>query len=189
MPIQVDIDERTREIADATFAVAAREGIGGVTIRSVAAEFGASTTIITNYLPTRADLLINAVEKMTDDWMAELATESVARPAPEALRAVVRTAVAWDDDELVRCQFWVAVLATEPEQVRSQVGEVEDGVRDVLRKLIDECGHPEPSIAADQLFLFIQGVSVSIVQRPQSWTPERLAAAAELAVTGILNPS
>jgi AcrR family transcriptional regulator len=186
MPIQVDVDARRRAIADATFRVAARKGIRGVTIRSVAAELGASTTVITNYLPTRADLLINAMEQMTDEWLAELDAESAGRTAPDALRAVVRAAVDWDPDELVRSQFWVAVLATEPEQVRNQVGDVEDAVREVLAKLIDECGHSNPAAAADDLFLFVQGVSVSIVQRPQRWTPERLRAAADVAVDGVL---
>jgi AcrR family transcriptional regulator len=187
VPIQVDVDARRRDIADATFRVAAREGIGGVTIRSVAVELGASTTVITNYLPTRAHLLINAMESMTDEWLAELDAESADRSPEEALRAVVSAAVDWDDDEVVRSQFWVAVLATEPEQVRNQVGEVEDAVREMLSKLIDECGHPHPAAAADELFLFIQGVSVSIVQRPRQWTPERLRAAANLAVDGLLH--
>jgi AcrR family transcriptional regulator len=186
VPIQVDITERRSDIADATFRVAAQNGISGVTIRSVAAELGASTTVITNYVPTRADLLINAMERMTDDWLAELETEQSGRSAAEALRAVVLAAVDWDADELVRSQFWVAVLATQPKQVRSQVGEVEDAVREVLSKLVDECGHPNPGTAADELFLFIQGVSVSIVQRPQQWTPSRLRAAANLAVDGVL---
>ena len=42
MPIQVDLTERRAAIADATVRVAARKGLQAVTIRSVAAELGAS---------------------------------------------------------------------------------------------------------------------------------------------------
>jgi AcrR family transcriptional regulator len=153
MPIQVDVPQRRADVADATFQVAARDGLAAVTLRSVAAEMGVSTTTITNYLP----------------------------------RAVMREAVRWDQDELVRSQFWVAVLATQPQQVRSQVGEVEDAVREVLGKLVEECGHPYPDAAADQLFLFAQGAFASIVETPDRWTPDRLAAAADSAVDGVLS--
>lgn len=187
MPIQVDVTQRRADVADATFRVAARDGLAAVTLRSVAAEMGVSTTTITNYLPTRADLLLNAVDRMTDEWLDELEAARAGRRPEEALRAVMREAVLWDQDELVRSQFWVAVLATQSQQVRSQVGEVEDAVREVLSTLVEECGHPEPGAAADQLFLFAQGAFASIVETPDRWTPNRLATAADSAVDGVLS--
>lgn len=186
MPIQVDVSQRRAEIADATFRVAARDGFAAVTLRSVAAEMGVSTTAITNYLPTRADLLLNAVERMTDEWLTELEAARRDRPPPDALRAVMREAVGWDQDELVRCQFWVAVIGTESLPIRRRVGEVEAAVRDVLAKVVDECGHPKAEVAADHLFLLAQGVAASIVEAPGRWPPERLRRVADLAVDGVL---
>jgi AcrR family transcriptional regulator len=187
MPIQVDVTRRRADVAEATFRVAARDGLAAVTLRSVAAEMGVSTTTITNYLPTRADLLINAMDRMTEEWLAELDAARAGRQPHEALRAVMREAVSWDQDELVRSQFWVAVLATQSPQVRRRVGDVEDAVREVLAKLVDECGHPGPEAAADQLFLFAQGVFASIVEAPGRWAPDRLRAAADAAVDGVLS--
>lgn len=187
MPIQVDVTRRRADVANATFRVAARDGLAAVTLRSVAAEMGVSTTTITNYLPTRVDLLINAMDRMTDEWLAELEVAQTGRRPVAALRAVMREAIAWDQEELVRSQFWVAVLATQSPQVRRRVGEVEDAVREVLVKLVDECGHPQPEAAADQLFLFAQGASASIVEAPDRWPPDRLRLAADLAVDGVLS--
>jgi AcrR family transcriptional regulator len=187
VPIQVDVAKRRADVAEATFRVAARDGLAVVTLRSVAAEMGVSTTTITNYLPTRADLLINAVDAMTDEWLAELEAARAGRRPEDALRAVMQEAVSWDQDELVRSQFWVAVLATQSPQIRHQVGEVEDAVREVLAKLVDECGHPAAEAAADQLFLFAQGAFASIVEAPGRWSPERLRAAADAAVDGVLS--
>jgi len=188
MPIQVDVAQRRVDIAEATFRVATRKGLGGVTIRSVAAELGASTTVITNYIPTRAELLANAIDRLTDDWLAELDALSTGDQPAEALRLVVEAAVNWDEDELLRCQFWATVLA-EPDRtgdVQRQLAEAEESVRLVLEKLVEQCGHPEPSVAADQLFLFAQGAFVSIVEAPHRWTRDRLGVAARAMADAVL---
>lgn len=184
MPIHVDVAQRRADIAEATLAVAARAGLGGVTIRSVAAELGASTTVITNYLRTRADLLANAMELLADEWIAELDEASADLDPAEALVQVMCEAVSWDEQERIRNQFWVAVLSepNRPKAVADQLRAESDAVRDRLAKLVEQCGHPDPAAAADQLFLFAQGAFVSMVETPTRWTPERLHAAA-IAIT------
>lgn len=180
MPIQVDVEQRRTDIAEATFRVAARRGLGAVTIRSVAAELGSSTTVITNYVPTRTELLANAIDRLADEWLTELDALSTGPDPAKALRRVMEAAVSWDDDELLRCQFWVAVLS-EPERssdVQQQLIEAAESVRLVLEKLAEQCGYPEPAAAADVLFLFAQGAFASIVEAPTRWTADRLRAAA-----------
>lgn len=187
MPIQVDVQQRRTAIAEATFRVAARKGLGAVTIRSVAAELGASTTVITNYLPTRTELLANAIDRLTDEWLAELDALSGGDDPAAALANVMEAAVSWDGDELLRCQFWVAVLS-EPDRtadVQQQLIEAAESVRLVLEKLAEQCGHPDPAGAADQLFLFAQGAFVSIVEAPTRWTAERLRTAARAMAVGV----
>ncbi|MDH3500839.1 MAG: TetR family transcriptional regulator C-terminal domain-containing protein [Acidimicrobiia bacterium] len=188
MPIQVDVAQRRADIAEATFAVAAEAGLGAVTLRSVASKLGASTTIITNYLPTRADLLANALDQVADEWIAELDVVSADLEPEVALREVMRAAVSWDERELIRNQFWVAVLAepNRPDAVVEQLREESDVVRGRLAKLVEQCGHPDPALAADQLFLFAQGVFVSIVETPQRWSPTRLRTASDAVVDGVL---
>jgi AcrR family transcriptional regulator len=188
MPIQVDVARRRADIAEATFRVAARTGLGGVTIRSVAAELGASTTIITNYLPTRADLLANAMEMLADEWTAELDAARADLGPADALREVMCEAVSWDEHEQIRNHFWVAVLA-EPnrsEAVADQLRAESDAVRSRLAKLAEQCGHPDPAGAADQLFLFAQGTFVSMIETPSRWTPDRLRTAALGITEGVL---
>ncbi len=188
MPIQVDVAQRRADIAEATLRVAARSGLGGVTIRSVAAELGASTTVITNYLPTRADLLANAMEMMADEWIGELDAASADLDPADALGEVMREAVSWDEQERIRNQFWVAVLSepNRPKAVADQLRAESDAVRHRLAKLVEQCGHSDPNAAADQLFLFAQGAFVSMVETPTKWTPERLGAAATAITESVL---
>ncbi|HJG47134.1 TetR family transcriptional regulator, partial [Corynebacterium variabile] len=62
MPREVDTSARLQRIADATLAVAREQGTRAVTLRAVAKELGGSTTLVTNYLKTRADLILNALD-------------------------------------------------------------------------------------------------------------------------------
>jgi len=188
MPIHVDVAARFGEIAAATIDVAGRQGLTGVTIRSVAAELGASTTFITNYLPTRSALLVNALQQIEAEWLAELEDELAGPEPAEALRRAMRSAVAIDAEELLRCQFWVAVVAV-PERtgdIERHLEESTSAVRAVFAKLIDQCGHPDPETAADMLMLLAQGAFVSIVETPQLWNQARLNAAADAAVDAVL---
>ena len=56
MPMDVNADERIRAIALATLDVASERGSAGVTLRAVAERLGGSTTLVTNYLKSRAEL-------------------------------------------------------------------------------------------------------------------------------------
>lgn len=188
MPIQVDLDSRRAEIAAATVQVAARDGLRAVTIRSVAAELGASTTFITNYLPTRPALLVNALRQIEGEWLAELEGELVGAEAAQSLRRAMRSAVQWDEEELLRSHFWVAVLAIPHRdlEVEMHLDESTAAVRAVFTKLVDQCGHPDPELAADLLLLVAQGAFVSIVETPDAWSNDRLRRAADAAVDAVL---
>ncbi|MDH3498883.1 MAG: hypothetical protein OEM97_02065 [Acidimicrobiia bacterium] len=181
MPIHVDIDQRRRDIAEATFAVAAREGMAAVTLRSVAQQLNASTTTITNYLPTRTELLVNAVEQIGQEWLEELDDILADGEGPAGLRRLMRATVTWDHAEQLRCSFWVALLSARGRspEVDQHLIDTSVAVHSVIQRVVAACGHPAPDVAADLLFLFAQGAFVSIVEAPREWPVSRLVAAAD----------
>lgn len=61
MPKIVDHDQRREEFADAALAVIAAKGIGGVTLRAVSEEAGASTGSLTHYFGNRDALMLGAL--------------------------------------------------------------------------------------------------------------------------------
>ncbi|PZT71290.1 hypothetical protein DN402_04540 [Streptomyces sp. SW4] len=89
MPIDVDEVQRRKEIAEATLAVAARDGARAVTIRAVAKELGGSTAMVTNYVPTRMALITNAVRAAESRWRADLDAHVGELRGKERLRATV----------------------------------------------------------------------------------------------------
>ena len=60
MPKVVNHDERRRELGIALLEVLAKDGIDGVSVRTVAAQAGWSRGVIEHYFPTRDDLLLYA---------------------------------------------------------------------------------------------------------------------------------
>ncbi len=186
MPIQVDVEQRRRDIAEATFRVAARTGLAGVTLRSVAGELGASTTVITNYLPTRAALLVNAVDMLGTEWVEEL--EAISHEGgDDVIRRALLASVWWDDAEQIRCEFWVDLLTAPGRsgEVDARLRATARRVRGVFEEILAGRGHPDPSTTADALFLFAQGVFVSIVEDPEAWGPDRVDRAATALVSAL----
>lgn len=62
MPAKTDHDARRRDVSAAVWRVLAAEGFGGLTLRAVAAELGATTGLVTHYFPSKQALIVHALE-------------------------------------------------------------------------------------------------------------------------------
>jgi AcrR family transcriptional regulator len=62
VPAPTDHDARRRDVSEAVWRVLARAGFGGLTLRAVAAEMGASTGLLTHYFPSKDALIRHALE-------------------------------------------------------------------------------------------------------------------------------
>jgi AcrR family transcriptional regulator len=61
MPARTDHEARRRDVSAAVWRVLARHGFGGLTLRAVAAEMGASTGLLTHYFPSKDALVRHAL--------------------------------------------------------------------------------------------------------------------------------
>ncbi|MDQ8758367.1 TetR/AcrR family transcriptional regulator [Sphingosinicella sp. LHD-64] len=66
MPKQVDVDEQKRVLFDAVWRLVAREGLEGVSLRTVAAEAGVSMGRVQHYFASKDDLLIYSLQRAYD---------------------------------------------------------------------------------------------------------------------------
>ncbi|MFI8826345.1 TetR/AcrR family transcriptional regulator [Streptomyces sp. NPDC053431] len=82
-----DHEARRREVSEAVWRVLAAHGFGGLTMRAVAAELGATTGLLTHYFPAKRDLVAHA--------LALLDERTAARPRRSAEQgiAAVRAAL------------------------------------------------------------------------------------------------
>lgn len=171
MPRDVNLDQRLADIAAATISVARTSGAHAVTLRSVAKQLGGSTTLVTNYLPSRAALILNALDQGRDRWRAELDDALAAVPASERLAAVVEWALtSTSDDPVLRALILeiVANASVEPDMAASLRRE-SDVFRTMLEEAATESGFPDPARVADVTYLMVRGAYIANTEDPAHW--------------------
>jgi len=187
MPIEVDADERLRQIAEATLRVAERDGSAAITIRSVAAELGGSTAVVTNYAATRADLVLNVILHVQRQWDGDMRRTIAGLAGVELLRALVLWSVTTDPQDPTMRRLWVDLLAksgSESDAVKA-LADIALRHRALIRDALvaaeaaGPAGAPpaDPETEADVLYLMIRGFYFLSVEDPQAWTEERVTRA------------
>ncbi|MEU3463988.1 TetR family transcriptional regulator C-terminal domain-containing protein [Streptomyces sp. NPDC006733] len=186
MPIDVDEVQRRKEIAQATLAVAARDGARSITIRAVAKELGGSTAMVTNYVPTRIALITNAVRAAESRWRADLDEHVGELDGKERLRATVEWHLSTDPEDLLLRTLWVEMLSS----AHTDPGGVDHREpRESRQEFFDAslaAGVPDAELAADVLSLLTRGYFVSTVEDPAYWTAERAGRVARAVVDALV---
>ncbi|MFB7333186.1 TetR/AcrR family transcriptional regulator [Streptomyces adustus] len=187
MPIDVDEVQRRKAIAQATLAVAARDGAHAITIRAVAKELGGSTAMVTNYVPTRTALITNAVRAAESRWRADLESRVGDRTGADRLRATVEWHLSTEPEDLLLRTMWVEMLSAahvDPAGVDRQ--EPRESRREFLDAAL-AAGVPDAALAADILSLLTRGYYVSSMEEPGYWTAERASRVAKAVVDALVD--
>jgi AcrR family transcriptional regulator len=176
MPREVDADQRLADIAAATIRVARSAGSHAVTIRSVAKELGGSTTLVTNYLPSRAALILNALDRGRDRWQAAL-DESLGAAAPEdRFGAVIEWSLTTGPDEPVLRALILEIVANadrEPD-LRTALHRESSAFQQVLVEEARTAGYREPEHVAGLAYLLVRGSYVASAEDPARWDEAQL---------------
>ncbi|MER5439161.1 TetR/AcrR family transcriptional regulator [Streptomyces sp. NPDC002790] len=174
MPIEVDEAKRLDEIASATIQVARDRGVRSVTIRAVAQQLGGSTAMVTNYVSSRAALMINALRRAGADWTRELERAIEGAEGEDRLRAAVRWMCTTEqDDEVVRRLMMEIASAGPGAEVEDMRRSTARGDREGLGELVAEAGLPDAEVSGDILHLILRGYWLATLEDPESWPAER----------------
>ncbi|WP_043628952.1 TetR/AcrR family transcriptional regulator [Nonomuraea candida] len=174
MPVEIDLSQRLATIAQATLDIVAADGIDGVSIRAVAKRIGGSTTLVTNYLPTREALLRNAVEHAIHSWDAE-AGQAVGRsPGRERLAVIARWACSTTGNDQVLRRLFMEILGRagpESEALTVLRKDARQG-RDLLADAARDAGAADAAFTADIVHLVLRGFYVSSLEDPERWNSD-----------------
>ncbi len=189
MPKQVDHDERRREIIEALWALAAREGLSAVSFRKVAAEADVSVRRIQYYFGTKASLLAAALEMLGQAVFARgVAAMDSAGPGASArtmLLVITEAGLPSTPDQrqasLLFFSFYVAAL-TDPELASAEAQQILGWTIPFAADLIRAAaasGQTKPEIDPDHeasiLMSAFYGLSLSVLAGTQT-TQDALAA-------------
>jgi AcrR family transcriptional regulator len=186
MPIDVDEVQRRKAIAEATLAVAARDGARAITIRAVAKELGGSTAMVTNYVPTRTALITNAVRAAESRWRVDLEAQLGDLTGADRLRATVEWHLSTEPEDLLLRALWVEMLSSahvDPDGVDREEP------REARQEFLDAstaAGVSDADLAADVLSLLTRGYYVSSLEEPAYWTAERAGRVAQAVVNTLM---
>ncbi|MFK4837821.1 TetR/AcrR family transcriptional regulator [Microbacterium sp. ZW T2_14] len=176
MPREVDADQRLADIAAATIRVARSGGSHAVTIRSVAKELGGSTTLVTNYLPSRAALILNALDHGRDRWQTTLEASLAAAAPEDRFAAVIEWSLTTGPDEPVLRALILEIVANadrEPDLRAALHRETADFQRGLLEEA-RRAGYADPEHVAGLAYLLVRGSYVASSEDPARWDEPQL---------------
>ena len=196
MPIEVDAGERLADIARATIEVAQERGTQAVTLRAVAERLGRSTAYITNFVPSRAHLMANALEHARARWDEDRAAHLGERVGVERLAELARWMCTSSPEEQVLRSLWIEVIA-DVHGANRRAYEVVRSVTDATyEKFVDGAGHVERDGAsvdldeatriADILYLYCRGSEVKSIEDPDAWTDDRMLRSLEVLLDSLV---
>lgn len=184
MPRQVDHQERRREIIEALWRLAARDGLSAVSFRRVADEASVSVRRIQYYFGTKADLLAAALQAL-GNTIFNRGVDAIALagndPSPRALLGIVLEAglpftPTQRQDSLLFFSFYVAAL-TDPELGSDEARTIIDWTVPFAAELLttakrDGLTHPniDPEHEARILMSAFYGLSLAVLAGTQTAT-------------------
>ena len=169
MPKVVDHGERRRELAGAVWRVILRDGLGGVSVRAVAAEAGWSTGALRHYLGTKEELLAAAARLLEERVVGRLENRPGGLPPREAVRAALCEVLPLDEERRVEGALWFAFAGrslVEP-RIADEYDVVFDGMRKMCRIIVGQVAdlgllapglHPDTEAA--RLHAVVDGLAV-----------------------------
>jgi AcrR family transcriptional regulator len=192
MPKIVDVDARRLELAAAAARVIARAGVGGASMREVAAEAGWTTGTLVHYFSDKRDLLRFTLEASLDRRGLR-ARDRAELPPDEALHATLVGALPVDEDSRLHWLVTIAFCAQaagDPELAalqRDAYREFRGRVRDLVA-LAGRAQGPEASVEAERLIAIVDGVAMQALFDPESWPVGHQLAALDAALTSPAAP-
>jgi len=194
MARRVDPAERRQQIADALFRVIVREGVGGVSLRHVAAEAGVTAGMVQHYFASKDEMMAFAMHAASARYEQRIAAAIAALGADAAPAATVRAVLAnfipQSDDELhdgrIGLQFQAHAAVRDDLAQGLAAGDAQ--LRDWLAGLIAEAAILDTGDAArrsDGLLATAEGLGLKVLSAGLAPADALAALDAQLHLNGI----
>lgn len=150
---------RVTHLLDGVMTVLAEQGVGALSVRSVAAAAGVSPAQVQYYYRTKSDLV-----RAGFDYAGEQFLEDLAAAQPTTLMGFVQQWLPLDDRRERRARVWLAYAAISA--VDAELSAAAAELDRELRQWFTDQNLSDH--AASQLFALIDGVTVQCLMVPQS---------------------
>ncbi|MFT9847018.1 TetR/AcrR family transcriptional regulator [Aneurinibacillus sp. REN35] len=182
MPKKIDLEERKKTIAEATWRVISKKGMEGATVRNIAEEAGVSLGALRHYFSTQEELLMYAMNLVKEKAAARI-YERVAHDVPpkEKIVNVLLEIVPVNDETRAEMEVWFSFVAYFKHK-QDVFDAQHDGIFALMRKLIDYLDQCEilsktadKGIETERLYALVDGLALHAMLEPQRVNRECVA--------------
>ncbi len=174
-----DHEARRRDVSEAVWRVLAAHGFGGLTMRAVAAELGATTGLLTHYFRTKRDLVAYALDLLERRTAAR--PRRTAGPGVSAVRAALLDILPLTDEATDSNRVWVSSWDTalaDPElgaDHARKYARSRDKLRDLIAEAqrLGELSPGDPARIAAGAQAFVLGLVVQALLDAPAFPPHR----------------
>lgn len=187
MPRMVDRADRAEAIAATVQRIATTSGFSAVTVRKVSEELGASTTVVTHYFASRADLVRHTVRTVTTQRTTELELHLAGRRGRDAVRAMAEWVAVRPSDEHHRLWLAIVVGAASDVVLRHELDRFNRWWDDTVARHLAEFDPPEPDPDgfADAIDVVLSGLVLARLETTSMWDNHRRRAVLDRLLTSI----
>lgn len=181
MPARIDADARRRDIARLAARLIATHGADNISLRSLAAAAGASTTVITHYFANKAEVL-EAAYRASVDQARERVEALPGDDDPRRVLLLCEAVLPLDEPRRMNWLTWLAFVGaaiSEPRMAELQRRRVA-GHRELLTRAISAAKragrvHPDRDALDDAraLLALVHGVASYAVFDLEDWPADR----------------
>jgi AcrR family transcriptional regulator len=198
VPKIVDHEARRAELAEALWRVLARDGLEGVTMRSVAAEAGRTRGIIEHYFESKEDLLMSACRLARERALAQVVYHHEQLVGREALRTVMLEDMALHGSRREAAGIWFGLLsaAARNRAIAAELALFDSDVTvvlaEIMREMIDRgeaAADLDPEAEARSLLAFNIGINLSVMMQPDVFSDEAVEAEVEGFLARLTRPA
>jgi AcrR family transcriptional regulator len=191
-------EERREQLLDATLAVIARDGYGGVSMEAVAREADIAKTVVYDSFGDRRTLLQALLEREQERALSDLATAMPAPPIDGAPAEILAAALtAWLEAVRRHPDTWRLILMPAegtPPVVRADVEKARERLLSQMEPLVEwglrERGldRVDPELAAQAIVAIAENAARLTLTRARRFPPRRIAEFAGELVSALGQP-
>ncbi|MFG1793234.1 TetR/AcrR family transcriptional regulator [Nocardia sp. NPDC049149] len=175
-----DHEARRRDVSEAVWKVLTTRGFGGLTLRAIAAELGATTGLLTHYFPSKRDLVAYALALLTERTMARPRRETGTGMA--AVRNILLHRLPLTDEARDINRIWVSSWDTalaDPAisaDYEARYAQTRENLRELIvaAQELGELPERDPERVAAGAIAFTTGLIVQALFSPTAFPPHRL---------------
>jgi AcrR family transcriptional regulator len=168
MPRSIDLEERRRTVSGAACRVLARDGLGALSVRNVAAEAGLPPSTVRYAFPSQASLREHAIASVFDRTRERIDAVPADLPARAWVRAVLVELLPLDEERVVELDVYLALgnAALTDTALRPALDRVVDEMRAWCERVLVVLGVPEADLEyeACRLHALLDGLAMHVAR-------------------------